>query len=341
MWNAHLCGIVILTLLVTIANTHGYYAPTLSGILKLAANREDKFSSCHDCLLQHVGINELQLLVANSDFKIYWVQGHTGLQRAFKLYCISRKKCIISKNREHGYASGDLMRKHVSHEESVIVIEDSLSLFVSLINHSTADLVVTESHAHTESWKHVMFSSIRKRVWRIPLFLSEKSIPKFCKLGAINQHVSDSSLRCMIIPLFAQEGTCLECMAMHGKMSEIRTYIFFQDSFKTSAKLCVFPFDETTENIIKNCKNTFCREIMALPASNCNQWDKFFVNHNQISKWLYLDQRSSETSPKLSGVNWKWIDPRNRDVEKVVEHIALKRMSRSSTKYRASECSSI
>lgn len=68
----------------------------VSATLMLFTLRSNSFASCHDCLIKSVGITQILLMEEHLNRRLYWVEGHADIARAFIFHCNRRSICFIS-----------------------------------------------------------------------------------------------------------------------------------------------------------------------------------------------------------------------------------------------------
>nr|CCA21991.1 CHXC21 [Albugo laibachii Nc14] len=65
----------------------------LSGVLSVSPGRNNQFTTCHNCIVRAVGINQLRLIKSTADFRMYWFTGHPDIPTAYIWHCNVRTIC--------------------------------------------------------------------------------------------------------------------------------------------------------------------------------------------------------------------------------------------------------
>ena len=132
----------------------------------------------------------------------------------------------------------------------------------------------------------------------------------------------DTLVQCIVIHGVAQDAVCRECLAMYSKGFAIRTYHLTHKS-KYSGELCVFPTDHKQRIILGNCENTFFHHIFPLKRSKCE------IIHRKLPNDLAVP-RKEDMVHESSAKSVQYKNPsKGKDIGRIMEHIALKRMTRS------------
>lgn len=142
----------------------------------------------------------------------------------------------------------------------------------------------------------------------------------------------DTLVLCIVIPGATQDAMCRECLAMYSTGFAIRTNYLMHES-KYLGEICVFPTAHGQEIILENCENIFCHQMFSLKLSKCEIIHKKHPNDLAILRNEDMMHDSSAKSVKHKN-SWK-----GRDIDGIMEHIALKHMrrSRDEKKFQASE----
>ncbi|CCI47364.1 unnamed protein product [Albugo candida] len=301
------------------------HVPTLTGSFRVATGNRD-LSSCHECLAVSVGVKELCLLESNSRSRLYWVEGHLDILRAFIAHCSTEKLCRVPDHISKTYTLADSIRsgeQSFIHVRIQMQLEDKVSFLAKSIHSAvmTSEAVMWRAQSNQE--KH---SFMHKKTFRIPFFDEEDStiidqasvvldtFEVVSESNAQNRQFGPTSIQCMVIPGASQSYVCRECLAMHSVSLAIETYSLFYISKGSSAELCILPTYHRASDIIKNCRGTFCDTLFSWDPSDCDRIAEILqVQRRQLHKFVVPND-----------------EPMHLDhVRDILRYIASKRMARS------------
>ena len=297
----------------------------LNGILKVTPSSSGEFTACHECLVLSLGTKDIYLLDANSEFRIYFVNGDSYILRFFVSYCKAREKCGLSIYLDQADIPIDSSSYH-RQQINAIPQPSNLEFFIhTLTTQIFREVQVTADQytKHSTEKKHEISSFISKGVGRTPFFffhelrarykiLQKSSIgkepdilihdtpPPVDSVAEINngpltddQKNTLSSIRCMIVRITSIEAVCRECLAMHSKDLTIRSYVLFDDSKASSAEMNVFLSNHIIENIVTNCNITFCSSLTSLDPDDCQKLGQVLSMHHTLAhdkESIHLDE---------------------------------------------------
>ena len=342
-------------------------AEELSTIVYVSAQKVTS-SQRHECVVKLSGVTRIYLLEEKGNNRSYWVTCSSGMLKSFLVPCIGKWKCTIRQNCPLTYRLDNSQRFGLEEDNYKGLkknTEYAISQFMESLTHG---IKIYKGHQHKDepqNWKHDMAPFIRKQDLRIPVVLGRKSSQKVKEAETVNDpmsekvansqssprpkklphgsvktatgkvirnvHAIESAVQCIFGPGYTQGAVCHECLAMHSKWIGIQTYqLMYKERF--SGELCVFSTIYRHDEIIENCENTFCQHIYPLDLGDCETFDKMFPKHQRRSENFHKKLEFTEKSRNSLIFERENVEKKEKDIDKIMDHIALKRMARSRDK---------
>lgn len=100
----------------------------------------------------------------------------------------------------------------------------------------------------------------------------------------IKQHEVRPVLQCMVIAYYREDNVCRECLAVHSVSLAIQTYFLHYKTKQSSAELCIFRTNYKTNDIVLNCKRSFCSIMIDWKPRDCDRMIDIFPMHHIVRK---------------------------------------------------------
>nr|CCA24846.1 AlNc14C262G9825 [Albugo laibachii Nc14] len=271
-------------------------ASVISGLIFLKAPRKDGILSGHECLVRAVGITQIIFLESNTNYMVYWLEGHRDIEKHYAFDCENVHTSYISTESHISYSAYRqiilLTNSMVQHEAEQGSHELARNIYAGRWMIENA-----ETRAHPIETELKLQSLLRREDSNIKvLFGRDDETPMQARpTGSDNKDderkeintkkypkESKESIRCILIVGGVREAVCRECLALHSEWLAVKTYHLAYNSPLESAELCVFPSEYEYSAIALNCKGFFCRDILKWDSNSCDMMNILFPSHNEL-----------------------------------------------------------